>query len=105
MPAASPGQPQPIAGFHQDEHGDWYDYEGEELLARAFQHEIDHLDGVLMIDRIPRQRRKEAMRALRELVATSPTTGSPPPGDEAGRAERDRAGNEAGEPERDPTPA
>ena len=23
MPAASPGQPQPIAGFHQDEHGDW----------------------------------------------------------------------------------
>ena len=29
----------------QDRFGDWYEYEGEELLARAFLHEIDHLDG------------------------------------------------------------
>ncbi len=29
----------------QDRHGDWYEYEGEELLARAFCHETDHLDG------------------------------------------------------------
>ena len=29
----------------QDRYGDWYEYEGEELLARAFLHEIDHLDG------------------------------------------------------------
>ena len=29
----------------QDRCGDWYEYEGEELLARAFLHEIDHLDG------------------------------------------------------------
>ena len=31
----------------QDRYGDWYEYEGEELLARAFLHEIDHLDGHL----------------------------------------------------------
>ncbi len=29
----------------QDRYGDWYEYEGEELLARAFCHETDHLDG------------------------------------------------------------
>jgi hypothetical protein len=32
----------------------------------VIQHEMDHLDGVLMIDRIPREERKEAMRAMRE---------------------------------------
>ena len=49
------------------------DGEGEELLieaeglrARVIQHEIDHLDGVLILDRISRQARKEAMRAMRE---------------------------------------
>ena len=31
----------------QDRYGEWYEYEGEELLARAFLHEIDHLDGHL----------------------------------------------------------
>ena len=34
--------------------------------ARAVQHELDHLDGVLILDRISRQARKEAMRAMRE---------------------------------------
>ena len=29
----------------QDRHGEWHEYEGEELLARAFCHETDHLDG------------------------------------------------------------
>ena len=38
----------------QDDHGEWFELEGEELLARAFQHEIDHLDGVLFIVRISR---------------------------------------------------
>ena len=31
----------------QDRTGDWYEYEGEELIARCFCHEIDHLDGHL----------------------------------------------------------
>ena len=40
--------------------------EGDELLGRVFLHEIDHLDGVLMLDRLDRAHRKEAMRELRE---------------------------------------
>jgi peptide deformylase len=35
-------------------------------LARCLQHETDHLDGVLFIDRLDRERRKAAMRAIRE---------------------------------------
>jgi len=35
----------------QDVTGEWFEIEGTELLARAMQHEIDHLDGVLFIDR------------------------------------------------------
>ena len=37
-----------------------------ELLARAIQHETDHLDGVLFVDRLDREARKEAMKAIRE---------------------------------------
>ena len=40
--------------------------EASGLEARVIQHEIDHLDGVLMLDRAKRQDRKEALRALRE---------------------------------------
>ena len=35
------------------------------------QHELDHLDGVLVLDRISRAQRKEAMKALREALATA----------------------------------
>ena len=38
----------------QDVNGEFFEAEGEELLARAMQHEIDHLDGVLFIDRLAR---------------------------------------------------
>ena len=39
-------------GFLDDfRNGDWYEYEGDEILARCFLHEIDHLDGVLFIDK------------------------------------------------------
>ncbi|PWD49518.1 peptide deformylase [Serinibacter arcticus] len=41
--------------------------EGEELMARCLQHEVDHLDGMLYIDRLERSVRKKAMRALRDL--------------------------------------
>ncbi len=40
--------------------------EAEGLEARVIQHEIDHLDGVLILDRVSRSVRKEAMRAMRE---------------------------------------
>jgi peptide deformylase len=42
--------------------------EAEGLEARVIQHEIDHLDGVLIIDRVSRSVRKEAMRDLREAL-------------------------------------
>jgi peptide deformylase len=49
-----------------DETGQELDVEAEGLVARVIQHEIDHLDGILILDRISRQARKEAMRAMRE---------------------------------------
>jgi peptide deformylase len=50
----------------QNEFGEPLLIEASGLEARVIQHEIDHLDGVLILDRISRQQRKEAMRALRE---------------------------------------
>ena len=50
----------------QDPSGAPLEIEAEGLEARVIQHEIDHLDGVLILDRISRQARKEAMRAARE---------------------------------------
>lgn len=52
-----------------DEHGEPLMIEASGLEARVIQHEIDHLDGVLVLDRISRQQRKDAMRALREAQA------------------------------------
>ena len=49
-----------------NEHGEPIVIEASGLEARVIQHEIDHLDGVLVLDRISRGQRKEAMRALRE---------------------------------------
>lgn len=43
-------RPQKVKVQAYDRHGDLYEYEGEDLLARAFCHELDHLDGVLFID-------------------------------------------------------
>ncbi|MCU1489890.1 MAG: peptide deformylase [Acidimicrobiaceae bacterium] len=45
--------------------GEDLDVEADELLARCFQHEVDHLDGVLLVQRLDSDRRKEAMRVLR----------------------------------------
>jgi peptide deformylase len=49
-----------------DERGEPIVVEASGLEARVIQHEIDHLDGVLILDRTTREQRKEAMRALRE---------------------------------------
>jgi peptide deformylase len=49
-----------------DENGEPIVIEASGLEARVIQHEIDHLDGVLILDRTSREQRKEAMRALRE---------------------------------------
>ena len=47
-------------------YGEPVEIEGSDLLARALQHETDHLDGVLFIDRLTPELRKEAMRTIRE---------------------------------------
>ena len=41
--------------------------EADEILARAFQHEIDHLDGVLLLERLDPDTRKQALKTIREL--------------------------------------
>jgi peptide deformylase len=52
-----------------DERGEPMIIEASGLEARVIQHEIDHLDGVLMIERCPRDQRKEAIRTLREQAS------------------------------------
>jgi peptide deformylase len=50
----------------RDEAGDRIEIDAEGFEARVIQHEVDHLNGVLILDRISREARKEAMRAMRE---------------------------------------
>ena len=52
----------------QDGEGEQIVVEASGLEARVIQHELDHLDGTLILDRTPRDQRKEAMRALRERL-------------------------------------
>ena len=49
-----------------DMHGEPVTIHGSDLLARAIQHETDHLDGVLFLDRLDTETRKAAMREIRE---------------------------------------
>jgi peptide deformylase len=58
-----------------DLEGDEVVLEGDDLLARMIQHEIDHLDGVLLLDRVEPDVRREALREMRtrELDATVST--------------------------------
>lgn len=51
----------------QDIEGKWFELDGEELLARAFQHEIDHLDGVLFIFRVSALKRDLLVRKIRKM--------------------------------------
>ena len=64
-----------------DEGGAAVSLEATDLLARVCQHEIDHLDGILFIDRLPDELRKDALTKLRTAAlglpppASSPSTG------------------------------
>ncbi len=51
----------------QDEHGKWFEMEGADLLSRCFQHEIDHVDGVLFIFRMSALKRDLTVRKIRKL--------------------------------------
>ncbi len=56
----------------QDLSGEDVEFEAEDRHARVIQHELDHLDGVLMLSRTSTEHRRAAMRALREGVGWSP---------------------------------
>jgi peptide deformylase len=60
-----------LTGYDLD--GNEVSIEADELLARLFQHELDHLDGRLLLDLLDEDQRKQAMRAMRErqLAATT----------------------------------
>ncbi|MGD9737414.1 MAG: peptide deformylase [Solirubrobacterales bacterium] len=64
----------------RDAEGERIEIEAAGLEARVLQHEIDHLDGVLILDRTTRPQRKGALRALRSGGSYSPE--EPEPGDE-----------------------
>ncbi|HTW62920.1 MAG TPA: peptide deformylase [Terracidiphilus sp.] len=51
----------------QDEYGKWFEMDGEELLSRAMQHEIDHLNGILFIFRMSPLKRNLNLRKIRKL--------------------------------------
>jgi peptide deformylase len=53
----------------QDERGKWYEMDGDDLLARAMQHEIDHLDGVLFLFRMSALKRSLNLRKIRKMQA------------------------------------
>lgn len=54
-----------VTGYDLD--GNEVSLEADELLSRLFQHELDHLDGVLLLDRLDADTRKQAMKTVREL--------------------------------------
>jgi len=51
----------------QNVKGEWFEMEGEELLSRCFQHEIDHLDGILFLFRLSLLKRDLLLRRIRKL--------------------------------------
>ena len=61
-------RPTAVTVSGQDASGAPLRLEASGLLARVLQHEIDHLDGVLILDRTDRQSRKNAMREMRERL-------------------------------------
>src|SRR5262245_58594278 len=66
-----------LTGYDLD--GNEVSIEADEIVARLFQHELDHLDGVLLLERLDPDTRKDAMRTLREInlnAGLRPTTRS-----------------------------
>ena len=51
----------------QNEHGKWFEMDGEDVLSRCFQHEIDHVDGMLFIFRMSALKRDLVLRKIRKM--------------------------------------
>jgi peptide deformylase len=61
-----------ISGYNLD--GKEISIEADEFLGRVFQHEVDHLDGVLMVERLEDDMRRQALRVLRDRALGLDTT-------------------------------
>jgi peptide deformylase len=57
-------RPRQVLLRYVDRHGEVVEREAEDLLGRVFQHETDHLDGVLLIERLDEEERREAKQRL-----------------------------------------
>ncbi len=64
-------RPKQVHVVGRDLDGNEVSVEADELEARLFQHELDHLDGTLLIERLDNERRKAALRTLREMGVES----------------------------------
>jgi peptide deformylase len=51
----------------QDEHGKWFEMDGDDLMARCMQHEVDHLDGILFLFRMSALKRNLNLRKIRKM--------------------------------------
>jgi peptide deformylase len=82
----------------KDGAGEDLEIEAEGLTARVIQHEIDHLNGVLILDRISREARKEAMRAMRaaQEADANPSAGAERSSDRADGSSDGAAGSSDG---------
>jgi peptide deformylase len=69
-------RPATVTARAKDPEGADIDLELEGFAARAFQHELDHLDGVLILDRTTEEARREAMARLRQRSASRGPTGA-----------------------------
>ena len=79
-------RPKQVHVIGRDLDGNEVSVEADEIEARLFQHELDHLDGTLLIERLDDDTRKAALRTLRELGIGSGSTPSERPGDTGGDA-------------------
>lgn len=62
-------RPEHVVVRAQDRNGDWYEYEGEDIVARCFLHEIDHLDGHMYTEIAEKMLTPEELAALEQQEA------------------------------------
>ena len=65
-----------VTGIDLD--GNEVSFEADEYVARVFQHELDHLDGVLLLERLDEDQRRDAKRAVRQLQMAAPAPEAEP---------------------------
>ena len=70
-------RPKTVHLVGRDLDGNEMSFEADELEARLFQHEIDHLDGTLLIERLDSDTRKTALKTIRDLRLAESLAGSP----------------------------